>query len=351
MDLHLASRPEDAHPDSEYPIAHAPLVTIAIPTFNRASLLRGCVASALSQTYEKFEVLVSDNASTDGTSQVLAEFRDDRLRTIRQGTNIGLLPNWNACLAEAKGDYVVFLSDDDRASPTMLERCVKVTRARPATPIVVTLSNLHARALGKTFPARSSRALKTGIHTGTGVLCEYLKNNITVNMCSVMLRTELLRAGGGFSLQFPHTGDIAAWAPLLFLGDAGFVNAACATYAYHTASETARLSTNQLLSDGWEMSNLISGLAQERVEDPALRRSMQNQARRCFARRGLTILSDYRKSGGKLSTIVSILWCFRRKLGSASTGAHMRFVATVLCPRSVADLLRRQRRGVSERLA
>ena len=98
-----------------------PLVTIAIPTFNRARLLKDCILSALSQTYQHFEIVVSDNASTDETVEVLRQFRDRRLRVIRQRSNIGMLPNWNACLAEAKGDYILFVSDDDRIAPWMLK--------------------------------------------------------------------------------------------------------------------------------------------------------------------------------------------------------------------------------------
>ncbi|XIA62295.1 glycosyltransferase family 2 protein [Bradyrhizobium sp. TZ2] len=59
-------------------------MTIAIPTFNRAALLKDCVQSALSQTYTNIEVLVSDNASTDDTTKVLREFSDNRLRILRQ---------------------------------------------------------------------------------------------------------------------------------------------------------------------------------------------------------------------------------------------------------------------------
>ena len=107
-----------------------PLVTIAIPTFNRAALLRGCIQSALAQTYRNLEMLVSDNASTDDTASVLLEFNDKRLRVMKQETNIGLLPNWNACLAGAGGEYVVFVSDDDRISPWLVERCVGVIGER-----------------------------------------------------------------------------------------------------------------------------------------------------------------------------------------------------------------------------
>src|SRR5258708_16860602 len=103
-----------------------PLVTIAIPTFNRASLLKDCVTSALSQTYRHLEVLVSDNASTDETKEILSEFSDARLRVIRQETNIGPLPNFNACLADPRGDYLVFLWHSAKLSPQLVERCVDV---------------------------------------------------------------------------------------------------------------------------------------------------------------------------------------------------------------------------------
>ncbi len=244
-----------------------PLVTIAIPTFNRASLLKDCVRSALSQTYEHFEVLVSDNASTDETRELLNGFSDERLRVIRQETNIGLLPNWNACLVAAKGDYIIIVCDDDRIAPWLLERCVGIIKDPLQIPIVVALSNLHSGSLNKTFPARASRSLETGIQDGTKVLTEYLTDAITVTMCSVMMRTELLRERGGLPLNLPYTADVATWAPLLLLGKAGFVNEPCATFRYHSASETARLSVEQLLRDGWMTGNLISYLAAQTIGD------------------------------------------------------------------------------------
>src|SRR5688572_6876713 len=98
-------------PTNDAPI-DKPRFTIAIPTFNRAGLLKNCVASALDQTYPDFEVIVSDNASEDATQDVLAEFDDRRLRVIRHQTNIGLIPNWNTCLDAARGEFVIIVSDD-----------------------------------------------------------------------------------------------------------------------------------------------------------------------------------------------------------------------------------------------
>jgi glycosyltransferase involved in cell wall biosynthesis len=327
-----------------------PLVTIAIPTFNRAALLRGCLASALSQSYRNFEVLVVDNASTDETGETLSEFTDPRLRVIRQERNIGLLPNWNACLAGANGEYVVLLSDDDRIAPWLLERCIGVIAQQPQIPIVVTLSDRHSSSIGKTFPARASRSLKTGIWDGTDILAEFLKDQITVTICGVMMRTALVRTRGGFPLNFSHAADVAAWAPLLLLGNAGLVNEACATFSSHDKSETARTSVEELLRDGWQMATLISDQAKEHIRDAPRRHMLQTQAKRCFARRGLTLLSDYRKNGGDIQGVLSFIWRSRCYLSDVSVASALRFTAIVLCPRWLADRIRDLRPAVTQRL-
>jgi glycosyltransferase involved in cell wall biosynthesis len=324
-----------------------PLVTIAIPTFNRASLLKQCVASVLAQTYDRFEIVVSDNASTDETQTILSEFGDDRLRIIRQEKNIGLNLNWNACLAAARGDYVIFLPDDDRIAPHLLERCCTLVRAEPQLPIVVTLSNPHSVSLGKTFRARASRTLSTGIWDGSDILLDYLTDQITVTMCSVMLRTELVRANGGIPHGYPHTGDFATWAPLLLAGKAGFVNEACAMFTYHNESETARLSVELLIGDSRKVVEFISRQVDEHVQVAEKRNTLKAEARRCFARRGLVILADYRKNGGAAQRLVNFLWQFRHDLQSVDLASALRFAATVLCPQVIADWLRRLRPDVT----
>ena len=328
-----------------------PYVTIAIPTFNRATLLKGCIASALSQTYPHFEVLVSNNASPDDTGMVLDGFSDPRLRVITQETNIGLLPNWNACLENARGDYIVLVSDDDRIMPSLLERCAALIAEQPQLPIVVTLSNLHAASLSQTRPPRASRSCETGIWDGTTILNAFLADQITVNVCGVMMRTDLLRERGGIPLDLPHTADVAAWAPLLLLGRAGLINEPCATYTYHDDSETARLGVEQLLLDGRKVADLIAQTAEIHVEDSQLRKTIQIQAKRCFARRGLITLTDFRKSGASLVEMLSVAWQFRRDLHGVSLQAILRFAAVALCPPFLASRLRRLRSGTPEQLA
>lgn len=328
-----------------------PYVTIAIPTYNRAALLKGCIVSALAQTYPHFEVLVSNNASPDDTARILGEFSDPRLRVITQETNIGLLPNWNACVANARGDYIILVSDDDRIMPSLLERCVALIEQQPQLPVVITLSNLHAASLGQTRPPRASRTLDTGVWDGATILNAFLTDQITVNVCGVMMNIDLLRERGGIPLDLPHTADVAAWAPLLLLGKAGLVNEACATYTYHDDSETARLGVEQLLEDGRKVADLIAHTAESCVQDMQLRKTIQLQARRCFARRGLITLTDFRKGGASIAEMASVAWQFRRDFRGVSLQAILRFVAVALCPPLLAARLRRLRRGTAEQLA
>jgi Glycosyl transferase family 2 len=318
--------------------ASGPLVTIAIPTFNRASWLKDCILSALSQTYHHFEILVSDNASTDETQQVLREFSDRRLRIVRQQTNIGLLPNWNACLAGAKGDYVIFVSDDDRIAPWLLERCIDLVERDRQISIVITLSGDYSTVVGQTWPTHVSQYLETGIWDGTDILLEYLRDEISINMCGIMLRTDALRARGGFPLDFPHAADIAAWAPLLLKGKAGLVNAGCVTCNSHLASETARLGIEQILLDGGKVVDLISNLANDSIGELEKRRSIRRQCRRCYARRGIRALASYRSEGSGLIGALTLVWRFRRNLRHIDMESLLRLrwhIAIILCARQI----------------
>jgi glycosyltransferase involved in cell wall biosynthesis len=325
-----------------------PLVTIAIPTFNRAALLRACIQAALAQTYGNIEVLVSDNASLDDTGNVLREFNDKRLRVLRQETNIGLLPNWNACLAAAGGEYVFFVSDDDRISPCLVERCVGVIGKQSRVPIVVALTNCHLPSFGQTKPARASRHIGSGLRNGTDVLLEFLADKIDVAVCSVMVRTEALRARGGFSVNLPHTADVAAWAPLLLEGEVGFVNEAYATVTFHDDSETGRLGVAQILGDCWKVASLISRTADECVKVASLRQELKLQVQRCFSRRALRFLAYHRNNGASLSEVLEFVWRFRSDLMIVDKLSVLTFAAIILCPTPIAARLRHLRQAYSQ---
>src|SRR5690242_9782613 len=112
-----------------------PRVTVALPTYNRSALLREALDSVLAQTFTDFVVVVSDNASTDETPDVVASYGDPRIVYRRQGRNIGWIANFNSALSGAETDYGIFLSDDDLLRPDLLARAVEVLDAHPGVGI------------------------------------------------------------------------------------------------------------------------------------------------------------------------------------------------------------------------
>ena len=89
------------------------LLTIAIPTYNRKNMLKRALDSIVNQLNPRVEILVSDNASNDGTDDMMAESYP-MIRYIRNKTNMGSDKNFLQCYRKAKGKYVILLGSDDR---------------------------------------------------------------------------------------------------------------------------------------------------------------------------------------------------------------------------------------------
>jgi glycosyltransferase involved in cell wall biosynthesis len=330
-----------------------PLFTIAIPTFNRAQWLRRCVASALSQTFSSYEVVVSDNASEDETADVLDQLSDPRLRVLRQESNIGPIRNWNACLASAHGSYVVMLSDDDIVTEYFLERCSSLITDDVDLPVVVAQGDvLFTMGVSVRLPAVLSQSLQSGVCDGTEILLEFLRGKISPQMCTVAIGTEILRANGGFPDGWQHTGDLVSWVPLLLQGRAGFVNESCGTRTSHPETQTAHLSRRTRFSEIDRLSSVIVEEAEHRVRNPVVLSEIKTLARRYVARNFLGYLAAERRAGDDRVDIASAAWEWRRQLlGTGVTGFGMwaRPLALFVLPLIVTDALTAARRSLRKR--
>jgi hypothetical protein len=324
-------------------VAPPPLVTVAIPTFNRARLLRGCVAAALAQTYDNIEVVVSDNASSDETPQVLAEFDDRRLRVIRQMENIGAYPNWNACLAEARGEFVVVVSDDDRITPDFAEGCARLIGLGPTINLVVGIGDTYIPESNLTLRETASKSIATGVVDGIDVLQELLRGHITPQMCTIAMRTELLRSRGGFPGGWPHTGDLAAWVPFLFTGSVGFINEKCGTYCSHGGTQTAAMASSVRIGDVRRLTNLIVAEADRSIAEPHVKTVVVKQARRYLARNAIGLIAISRGSGVSLVETLRHISTTHRDLTAAVPADLMRLlrpITMILLPHRLTRLIR-----------
>ena len=115
------------------PTSERPLVSVGLPTYNRAGTLGRAIESVLGQTYQHIELVISDNASTDTTEAVCREARkrDPRVRYLRQSVNRGATANFNAVAEASCGDYFAFLGDDDRLDPSFVELCLQELLGAP----------------------------------------------------------------------------------------------------------------------------------------------------------------------------------------------------------------------------
>jgi glycosyltransferase involved in cell wall biosynthesis len=103
-----------------------PIVSILIPTYNRARLLSRAINSVLNQTYQEFELIVVDDGSIDNTNEVIKSFNDLRIRYIRLEQNRGSAAARNIGINAAQGEYIAFQDSDDEWQPEKLEKQMRI---------------------------------------------------------------------------------------------------------------------------------------------------------------------------------------------------------------------------------
>lgn len=133
-----------------------PVVSVVIPTHNRAHLLMRAVGSVLRQTYVDFELILVDDASADDTEGVISGFHDKRIKYMRHAANLGASAARNTGISSAQGHYIGLLDDDDEWYPEKLEKQVsKFSEVSEAIGLIYSGSevrNHHGRLLCTYLP-------------------------------------------------------------------------------------------------------------------------------------------------------------------------------------------------------
>lgn len=117
----------------------SPLVTVAIPAYNRPDALRRTLDALLVQTYDNIEIIISDDCSPNRTNdQVLKEYseRHSHIEVFLQNKNLGPRANNRFLLSKAKGEFFIFHPDDDWIDPEFIEKCVKYLQLHPSVALV-----------------------------------------------------------------------------------------------------------------------------------------------------------------------------------------------------------------------
>jgi glycosyltransferase involved in cell wall biosynthesis len=114
-------------------LSAVPRLSIGLPVYNGENFLAESIESLLGQTYADFELIISDNASTDGTEDICRKYaeRDSRIRYVRQRRNIGAAPNHNFVIEQARGELFKHASHDDLYARDLIALCVAALDEHP----------------------------------------------------------------------------------------------------------------------------------------------------------------------------------------------------------------------------
>ncbi|MGH1351612.1 MAG: glycosyltransferase family 2 protein [Methyloligellaceae bacterium] len=176
-------------------------LSIGLPVYNGEQFLREAIDSILGQTYKDFELIISDNCSTDSTREICEDYaaRDSRVRYILQENNLGAAPNFNFVVHEATGEYFKWAAHDDLMDPTCVEKCVRVLDENPDVVVCYTKVQL-IDAEGKI-----SDSYDSGLFFDQDTPHERFSEQIKPHRCQEIfgvIRTEQLRKTaliGGYS--------------------------------------------------------------------------------------------------------------------------------------------------------
>ncbi len=215
-----------------------PLVSVCIPVYNCESFIGITIQSVLDQTYNDFELVIIDNASTDKTSDVVANFSDKRIRYIRNNINLGMMGNWNKCLDEASGEYIKLLPADDLIFANCLEEQVKAISSSNNISLVCCgrdiIDTSGKKLIRRSFSGLSgvvkgSKAVRRIIRSGTNRLGE---------PGAILFRRELIGQTHRFSNQFPYVIDLGLWIKLLGMGDLYVIQKSLCAFRVSPQSES-----------------------------------------------------------------------------------------------------------------
>jgi glycosyltransferase involved in cell wall biosynthesis len=218
-----------------------PKVSVLIPTYNYARYLAEAIESVLEQDFQDFELLIADDCSDDNTAEVVRPFciRDARVRFSVNSSNLGMVNNWNQCLAQARGEYIKFLFGDDKlAHPQALSKMLALMRQYPSAVLAASARIILDE---ESNAVDVYRDLAEGCHDGRKIITAYLMENgknLVGEPSAVMFRKK--DAQRGFAPKYQQITDVEMWIHLLEKGDLAYTREPLCAFRCHPFQQTER---------------------------------------------------------------------------------------------------------------
>ncbi|UGS35717.1 glycosyltransferase family 2 protein [Capillimicrobium parvum] len=280
----------------------APLVSVCIPTRSHGRFLGEALASALDQGIDELEVLVHDDASDDGTADVVARCGDRRVLHHRHPRPVGVVANRNSCLARARGRYIAWLDADDAYQPGALAEQVRLLEENPGVAVVHGAAEIVDEAGQGRRPWRRPFD-HDAVEPGTAAFGELiLANELTTS--TVVARAAAHAGAGPFVSSGPSSSDWDMWLRLALEGAVAYRASTVARYRQHAGSISAATTAGgaRLRCDVRVVRRILR-LAASRLADP------RREARRAHAALGartLLLAGDLRTRGERAAALRAV---------------------------------------------
>ena len=187
-------------------VTNVPRVAVLISTYNDERFLATAIDSVLAQTYSDFEIVVVNDASTDGTGRIAAGYRDRRVRVIENSENLGTGPSLNRGLAVIRSEYVAKLDADDVCFPQRLAKQVAFLDAHPDVAAV------GAQAVGIDAKGRRVRRLESWYETTEwGIRWRRIFQNPLIHSATMFRRAIVWDVLGGYDDRYRFGEDFDLW--------------------------------------------------------------------------------------------------------------------------------------------
>lgn len=257
------------------------LISVIIPTYNRASVLLRAIDSVLAQTYKNYELLIVDDGSNDQTHELLSPLINSGKINYFQHQNRGVSAARNAGVQNARGELITFLDSDDEWLPHKLQQQLNFFAQNPHLQIVygeelwirngkrVNQKAIHKKSGGHIFPACVQQCL--------------------IAPSSVMLSKNLFHQMGGFDESFMVCEDYDLWLKISSLMEIGFIaNPLIIKHGGHQD----QLSTKYVAMDFWRLKSMLGILKTRKLNSDERLLVIDS-----MKRRGAILLQGYQKHG------------------------------------------------------
>ena len=186
-------------------------ISVLIPVYNGINFITKAIESVMSQEFDDWELVISDNGSNDGTQDYLRTLTDARVRIHEQPTNLGIMGNLNFLLAQARAPIAKILGHDDMLLPGALERIAQFMEEKPDCAVSRCWARGDRLRYSKGGILQWEGRLPAVLKPAAAVLAFATFGNIVGNICRAACRPQLVLQAGGFDQKYPSAGDYEGW--------------------------------------------------------------------------------------------------------------------------------------------